>query len=66
MMDYDGFWTGFVVLFGALPLVVGASIGALWAWRRGERGARLIPAACLGGACLVLCVFLGAVLIFGA
>jgi len=66
MIDYDGFWTGFVVLFGLLPLGIGACAGALWARRRGTRGARLVFAAFLGGVGLVLCVLLGAVVVFRA
>ncbi len=31
MMDYYGFWQGFILLFGVLPVVVGAIIGVLWA-----------------------------------
>ncbi len=64
MMDYYGFWKGFVGLFVILPVVVGA--GAFWAWRKGRRGAGLITAAILGGALLSLCVFAIAVLIFRA
>jgi len=66
MMDYDGFWAGFVVLFGLLPLGIGACVAAFWARRRGARGARLVLAAFLGGVGLVLCVLLGAVLVFRA
>ena len=66
MMDYDGFWYGFIVLFGILPAAIGACVGAIWAWRRGRRGAQLVPAAVLGGFGLVLCIFLGAVAVFRA
>jgi hypothetical protein len=66
MMDYYGFWLGFVGLFIILPVVVGAGVGAFWAWRKGRRGAGLITAAILGGAMLSLCVFAIAVLILGA
>ena len=38
MMDYYGFWQGFVGLFVILPVVVGAAVGAFWAWRKGRRG----------------------------
>jgi hypothetical protein len=66
MMDYYAFWQGFVGLFVILPVVVGACVGAFWAWRKGRRGAGLITAAILGGALLSLCVFASAVLIFRA
>ncbi len=66
MMDYQGFWQGFVVLFGVLPLIVGAAGGAIWAWRRGQRGAGLVPGALLGGIALALCVAAGAVFFFRA
>ena len=64
MMDYYGFWKGFVGLFVILPVVVGA--GAFWAWRKGRRGASLIAAAIPGSAMLSLRGFFGAVLIFRA
>ncbi len=66
MMDYYGFWKGFVGLFVILPVVVGAGVGAFWAWRTGRRGTGLIAAAILGGAVLSLCTFVGVVLIFRA
>ena len=66
MMDYHGFWQGFISLFGFLPVVVGVIVGMLWAWRNGRRGAKLIPPAFLGGAALGLLVFFGAVLFFRA
>ena len=66
MMDYYAFWQGFVGLFVILPVVVGAGAGAVWAWRKGRRGAGLITAALLGGAMLSLCVFAIAVVIFRA
>ncbi len=64
MMDYYGFWQGFIILFGVLPVVVGAIIGVLWAWRTGQRGTKLIAPAFLWAAALGLCVFGGAVLFF--
>ena len=66
MMDYYGFWLGFVLLFAALPIVIGAGCGLLWAWRAGRRGARLVVAGLLGGAGAGLLVFGGAVLLFRA
>ncbi len=66
MMDYYGFWRGFIILFGVLPVVVGAIIGVLWAWQTGQRGTKLIAPAFLGAAALGLCVFGGAVLFFRA
>jgi tetratricopeptide (TPR) repeat protein len=51
MMDYHGFWQGFfIVLFGVFPVVVGAIIGVLWAWRKGHRGTKLITSAFLTAA----------------
>ena len=61
MMDYYGYWNGFVFAFGIVPFVVGASGGAIWAWRRGKRGAGLLPGAILGGIGLALCVFGGVI-----
>ena len=66
MMDYHEFWRGFLVLFGVLPVVVGAIAGVLWAWRTGQRETKLIPSAFLGGAALGVCAFTGAVLFFRA
>ena len=66
MMDYDGFWNGFVFLFVALPLLVGLALGMAWAWRRGERGWRIMASALFGGVAVALCVFAGAILTFGA
>ncbi len=66
MMDYYGFWQGFIILFGVLPVVAGAIIGVLWAWRNGQRATKLIAPALLGAAALGLCVFAGAVLFFRA
>ncbi len=31
MMDYYGFWKGFVGLFVILPVVVGGAVSAFWA-----------------------------------
>ncbi len=66
MMDYYGFWQGFIILFGVLPVVAGAIIGVLWAWQTGQRGTKLIAPAFLGAAALGFCVFAGAVLFFRA
>ncbi len=33
MMDYQGFWLGFVLLFGVLSVVFGAGGGLVWARR---------------------------------
>jgi biotin transporter BioY len=66
MMDYEGFWRGFVLLFIAMPFVVGAGAGTIWAWRNGRRGTHLIASAIVGGVGLCLCVFAGAVLFFRA
>ncbi len=66
MMDYHGFWQGFIILFGVFPVVVGAIIGVLWAWRNSQRGTKLIASAFLGAAASGLCVFAGAVLFFRA
>lgn len=66
MMDYQGFWHGFLVLFAVLPVIIGASIGLFWGWRNGRRGAKLIPAAFLGAGTTGVIVFAGAVLFFRA
>ena len=66
MIDYHGFWLGFLGLFVVLPAVVGAGGGLVWAWRRGGRGARLILPILVGAAMLGLCVAAGAVLVFRA
>ena len=66
MMDYEGFWTGFVVLFVLVPVLLGAGLGAAWAWRCDKRGRHLVTSAIFGGGALTLCVLAGAVLIFGA
>lgn len=66
MTDYHGLWRGFVLLFGLLPFLVGAGGGVLWGLRRGRRGAKLIPAALIGGAGASLLCFAVAVLVFRA
>ncbi len=66
MMDYQGFWLGFVLLFGALPVLFGAGGGLVWAWRAGRRGARLILPVLLGGTGAGLSILVGAVLFFRA
>ena len=59
MMDYEGFWAGFVVLFLVLPVLLGAGLCALWTWRRGKRGIGLVTPALCGGVALAGCVFVG-------
>lgn len=66
MMDYQGFWLGFVLLFGVLPVVFGAGGGLVWAWRAGRRGARLVLPILLGAAAAGFSVFAAAVLLFRA
>ena len=66
MMDYQGFWLGLVLLFGVLPIVVGAGGGLAWAWRAGRRGTRLVLPALLGGVGAGFLVFGAAVLLFRA
>lgn len=66
MMDYQGFWLGFVLLFGVLPVVFGAGGGLVWAWCAGRRGARLVLPILLGGTSAGLSVFVAAVLLFRA
>ena len=66
MMDYYGFWQGFLLLFGLLPSGLGAGVGLIWAWKRGRRGIRLIPPALLCGFGTGLTTFVVAVLLFRA
>ena len=66
MMDYYAFWNAIVVVFGVVPLVVGAGVGAIWAWRVGRRGTRLIIPTVCGGAVLGVIVFAGAILFLRA
>ncbi len=66
MMGYQGFWLGFVLLFGVLPVVFGAGGGLLWAWRARRRGARLVLPILLGAAGAGFSVFVAAVLLFRA
>lgn len=65
-MDYYGFWYGIVVLFGALPVLVGAGIATLWAWRNGRRRYGLIAPAVLGGVLSGFCIFSAAILFLRA
>jgi len=66
MMDYEGLWRGFLVLFALVPAVIGAFVGAAWGWGRGRRGAVLIGWAFLCAIALSLTVFIGAILYFRA
>lgn len=66
MIDYEAFWYGFLALFVALPALFGAILGLIWGWRRGRRGGGLVVSALIGGAAVALCVFTGAVVLFGA
>ena len=66
MMDYEGLWHGFVILFGVLPVTIGACLGVLWGWRNGRRGLKLVPAATFGAGATGLAVFASAVLLFRA
>ena len=66
MIDYYGFMQGFAILFIAVPLIVGAGAGAIWAWRTGRHGSRLILSATICGVALTVIVFAVAVLFFRA
>jgi len=66
MIDYYGFAQGFALLFIAAPLVIGAGVGAVWAWRTGRRGSRLILLSTVCGVTLTVIVFVVAVLFFRA
>ena len=65
-MDYQGFWVGFVLLFGVPPIVIGAVGGLVWAWHVGRRGARLVLPVLLAAAGTGLALFAAAVLFFRA
>ena len=62
MIDYYGFVQGFAILFIVAPLVVGAGAGAIWGWRTGLRGSRLILPTLVGGVAFTLIIFVVAVL----
>jgi hypothetical protein len=66
MMDYFGFWDGIIVVFGVVPVVVGAGLGAIWAWRDGRRGKGIIAPTVLDGAMFDICVFAGVIFVFRA
>ena len=66
MMDYQGFWHGFLILFVVLPVIVGASLGLLWGWWAGRRGTKLIPAVVFGAIGTGVIVFASAVLFLRA
>ena len=66
MTDYQGFWLGFVALFGVLPFVLGAGCGLVWAWQTGRRGARLVLPALLCGSGASLSIFVAVVFLFRA
>ncbi len=66
MIDYFGFVQGFAALFIAAPLLIGSGIGAVWAWRTGRRGGRVILFAAACGSTLTAFVFIAAVLLFRA
>ncbi len=66
MIDYFGFAQGFAILFIAAPLVIGLCAGALWAWRSGRRGGRVVLFATACGSTLTAIVFVAAVLLFRA
>ena len=66
MMDYQGFWHGFLILFAVLPVIVGASLGLFWGWRNGRRGSKLIPPAFIGALATGFIVLASAILFFRA
>ena len=66
MMDYHGFWLGFVLLFGVLPFLLGAGCGLIWAWQAGRRGPRLVMPALLSGIGASLLIFVLTVFLFRA
>lgn len=66
MIDYEGLWYGFLLLFVALPALAGAALGLIWGWRRGKRRGRLVVSALVGGGGFALCMFAGAIVWFGA
>ncbi len=66
MMDYQGFWHGFLILFAVLPVIVGASLGLFWGWRNRRRGSKLIPPAFIGALATGFIVLASAILFFRA
>ena len=66
MIDYYGFMQGFAVLFIAAPFVIGAGVGAVWAWRTGRRSGQVILSAAICGVASAVIVFAVAVLFFRA
>ena len=66
MMDYQGFWLGFVLLFGVLPILIGCGGGLVWAWRDGRRGTRMVLPSLLGAFAAAVFFFLAAILFFRA
>jgi len=63
MTDYYAFWNAIVIWFGIVPAVVGGGLGALWAWRHGKHGAKLIIPSLIGGIGLCIAV-MGGILLF--
>ena len=66
MMDYHAFWQAILVVFGVVPLVVGAGLGAIWGWCHGRRGKELILPTFLGGVVLGLGFFASVMLFLRA
>lgn len=62
MTDYHALWQAIVIAFGIVPFLVGAGVGAFWAWRTRQRGWRLVLPALAGGAVLGLAVFAATIL----
>lgn len=64
-MDYHAFFWALVLYLGLLPGLVGAGVGAFWAWRRGAAPPRILMAAVVGFAVVAAVASLAILLLLG-